>query len=240
MSDVVTDSSDRTSRRKSCVPLCVSNFSTTRPPAAGWPAGPIRCGRSERLASAAHSCGGGDIAGSHANRFEPRRRVSAFSTRRPPATAHASSTFCCGRATPGVMRSRSLASTRERTSAGRSGCTGARAAEQRGDLEAAADAYRHAIELNAGIAENYSRLGRIEEKLGRSEQAKANFEKASLVTEARTARSAHTFEEYLNATSRATIDVGTHGNAIGQLVASCRWLGWEREAEAWSILNPKR
>ena len=81
------------------------------------------------------------------------------------------------------------------------------AAEQRGDLEAAADAYRHAIELNAGIAENYSRLGRIEEKLGRSEQAKANFEKASLVTEARM-RARRAFEEYLNATSRATIDVG--------------------------------
>ncbi len=113
------------------------------------------------------------------------------------------------------------------------------AAEQRADLEAAADAYRHAIDLNAGIAENFSRLGRIEEKLGRPDLAKANFEKASLVMEAH-ARCRRAFQEYTNASRKATIDAAARTDAIGQLVSACRALGWEREAEAWSIVNPNR
>ena len=86
---------------------------------------PLPRDRSPRLASAALG-GGGDVAGSHANRFEPPS--TSVCVLAPMTSGHAahSSTFCCGRKTPGVMRSRSLASRRERTSPGRSGCTGAR------------------------------------------------------------------------------------------------------------------
>ena len=168
---------------------------------------PLPRERSPRLASAAHSGGGGDVAGSHANRFEPPRRVSTFSPRRPPGTPHTPRHSAAGGRHPASCgRGRSHRDANGRLLGGLD-APGA-AAEQRADLEAAADAYRHAIDLNAGIAENFSRLGRIEEKLGRSEPAKANFEKASLVTEAHP-RCRRPFQEYTNASGRATIDDDT-------------------------------
>jgi tetratricopeptide (TPR) repeat protein len=110
------------------------------------------------------------------------------------------------------------------------------AAEKAGDLPAAAEFYRKAIELNPYGPKYYYRLAMAEERLGFREEAFAHRKRSKEMNEARSQLPA-AYADYFAATEADQTASPNLAAAYKHLASICETLGWSRAAQAWDRLS---
>lgn len=106
------------------------------------------------------------------------------------------------------------------------------AREWNGDLEAAADAFRRATELNPQEAEYFYRLGIVEQRLGRSVLAAGHLERSRSLRKA-DAELDDAYHRFLDLTQNSHPGDPSYDAQVERLASLCEQMGWKREAEAW-------
>ncbi len=110
------------------------------------------------------------------------------------------------------------------------------AAEKAGDLPAAAEFFRKAIELNPYGPKYYYRLAMAEERLGLREEAIAHRKRTKEMNEAR-AQLPAAYADYFAAADADQTAPPDLAAAYKHLASICETLGWSRAAQAWNRLS---
>jgi Flp pilus assembly protein TadD len=106
------------------------------------------------------------------------------------------------------------------------------ALEQAGDLAGASEAYRRAVSLKPDESSYAYKLGLMEQRLGRPEQARQNIVRSQQLNQAY--QDLHVaYFDYLETSQRAKPGDAEDRAAVERLASLCDQLGWKREADAW-------
>jgi len=111
------------------------------------------------------------------------------------------------------------------------------ASEKTGDLPAAAEFFRKAIELNPYAPKYYYRLAMAEERLGLREEAAAHRKRTKDMNDARTQLPIAYGQYFAIAEGTKTATTPDLATVCKRLASICETLGWARAAQAWNRLS---